>query len=182
MYIEERAEFFMALGNYRCEKREKWSEGIDFVASNTVSDEKIFVRLIEPRGKSGFVGADDVKNMAEAMRHKGFDRGALVGKRFTETATREMDTLKIQKVSDDYMPPVESESLLLTINECTDNLCRIRCGSVPYRESDCRSRFKERSCRVRSINDDALFHFERGWMNLMKNDLKQLMLLGKLKT
>lgn len=177
--IEDKVNLLIAVRNYKCEKKENWSKGIDFIASNENSDEKVFVRLIKPRKKSGFIGVDDVKNMAEKMRSKGCDVGILVGEKFTSTATQELKTFGIQKVSDNYMPPINSENVLLTINDCINNLCKARCGAVPLKESDCKNRLGDNFCRVRSISDDASFHFERNWMNLMKNDLKQLLSLNK---
>ena len=180
MSIEEKAEFLIAVKNLKCSKREKWSDGVDFMASDVVSDEKVFVRVIEPRSRSGFVGADDVKTMLKVMKRKDYARGVIIGKRFTDAATQEMISCNIQQVSDEYMPAVKSESIILTINGCVNNLCRTKCGAIPLKESDCKGRVKESVCRVRSINDDALFHYERGWMDLMKNDLRQLLIMNKI--
>ena len=179
MSVEDKAEFLIAVRNYKFEKREKWSGGTDFMASDVTSEEKVLLRSIEPQTKLGFVGADDVKNMLKVMKRKDCDRGVLIGKRFTDAATQEMNVNNIQQVSDEYMPPVRSENIILTINDCINNLCRIRCGAIPRKESDCKSSLKESLCRVRSISDDALFHYERGWMSLMKNDLRQLLLMNK---
>ena len=178
--IEDKAKFLIAVRNLKCEKREKWSDGIDFVASDVISDEKTFLRVIEPRSKSGFVGADDVTNMLKAMGRKNCDRGIIIGKRFTDAATHEMSLCNIQQVSDEYMPPVKSENILLTINNCINALCKTKCGAIPLKESDCKGHLKGGSCRVSSINDDALFHFERGWIDLLKNDLRQLLLMNKI--
>jgi hypothetical protein len=182
MSIEDNAEFLIAVRNYKCEKREKWSGGIDFLASDVTSGEKVFLRLIEPKSKSGFVGADDVKNMLKVMKRKDCDRGVIISKRFTDAAAQEMKFYNIQQVSDEYMPPMKSESIILTINDCINNLCKTRCGAIPLKESDCKGRLKERLCRIRSISDDALFHYERGWMDLMKNDLRQLLLMDKIES
>jgi hypothetical protein len=178
MSIEDKAEFLMAVKNYKRENREKWSGGTDLVASDAISNEKVLLRLISPQ-KAGFVGADDVKNMLKAMKHKDCDRGVLIGKRFTDAATQEMNVRNIQQISEEYMPPLKSENILLTINDAVDNLCRTKCGAIPLKESDCKDYRKESHCRIRSISDDALFHFERGWINLLKNDLRQLLLLNK---
>jgi len=179
MSVEDKAEFLIAVRNYKREKREKWSGGIDFMVSDVTSDEKLLLRLIEPQSNLGFVGADDVKNMLKVMKRKDCDRGVLISKRFTDAATQEMNLHNIQQVSDEYMPRIKSENIILTINDCINNLCRTRCGAIPQKESDCKGRLKESLCRVRSIGDDALFHYERGWLNLMKNDLRQLLLMNK---
>lgn len=181
MSIEEKAKFLITLRNYKCGKAEKWSDGIDFVSSDVISDEKVFVRIIEARNKAGFVGIDDVKSMLKVMRRKGCDKGVLIGKKFTVAASHEMSLCNIEQTSDDYMPPVKTEDVILAINDCVDNLCRNRCGAVPLNKSDCRVFVEEGLCRVKSISDDALFHFERGWMNLLKNDLRQLLLIKPIK-
>lgn len=177
--FEDKAEFLVAVRNYKCGSRKKWSGGIDFVASDVVLCEKVLLRLIEPQSKSGFVGADDVKNMLKGMKHKDCDKGVLIGKRFTNAATQEMSVHGIQQVSDGYMPPIKSEDIFLTINNFINNLCRTKCGAVPLKESDCKGHLKESNCKIRSISDNAFFHFERGWINLLKNDLRQLLLLNK---
>ena len=179
MNVRDRAEFLFAIQNLKIGKREKWAEGTDFVASDVIADEKVLVRMIEESSKSRFVGTDDVKSMLKVMRRKDCERGIIVGRRFTEAATEEMRLSNIQQVSDEYMPPVASESIVLTINDCINSLCRTKCGAVPLQESDCKGRSKEKPCRVRSISDDALFHYERGWIDLLKSDLRQLLVMNK---
>lgn len=179
MNVRDRAEFLFAIQNLKIGKKEKWAEGTDFVASDVIADEKVLVRMVESSHKSGFVGADDVKDMLKVMRRKQCERGVIVGKRFTEAAAQEMKLANIQLVSEEYMPPVASENIVLTINDCINNLCISKCGSVPLQEADCKGRSSEDPCRVRLISDDALFHYERGWIDLLKNDLKQLLMLNK---
>ena len=179
MNIEEKVDFWIAVKKYKREKRENWSNGTDFVVSDAVSDEKVLLRLVKPQSSSESVGTEDVKNMLGIMKHKKCSKGVLIGKRFTDAATQGMSVHNIQQVSDDYMPPIKTEEILLAIKEFVDNLCRTKCGAVPMKESDCKSRLEESICKVRAISDNALFHFESGWSNLLRNDLRQLVLLNK---
>src|SRR3990170_5361053 len=117
MNVRDRAEFLFAIQNLKIGKKEKWADGTDFIASDVIADEKVLVRMVEPRGKSGFVGADDVKGMLKIMRSRDCERGIIVGKRFTEAAAEEMRLSNIQQVSDEYMPPVASENIVLTIDD-----------------------------------------------------------------
>jgi hypothetical protein len=179
MSIEDKAELIIAVRNYKCEKRKKWSDSIDFTVSDVESDEKILLRTIEPQSKAGFVGVDDVKKMLKAMKSEDCHRGVLIGKRFTTAAAEEMATEKIQQVSDEYMPPFNPEKLYLTINDRVNDLCRARCNDIPLKQSDCKAFTAGSSCRVRTVSNNALFHFERGWTCLLKDDLKQLLSLRK---
>ena len=179
MNVKDKVEFLFATQNLKIGKKERWAEGTDFVASDAIADERVLVRMVELDGKSGFVGADAVKGMLKVMRRKDCRRGIIVGKRFTAAAVEQMRLGNIQQASDEYMAPVAPESLVLAINGCIDGLCKAKCGVVPLRESDCKGGLKDSPCRVRLISDDALFHYERGWIGLLKNDLRQLLVMGK---
>jgi len=177
--VEDQAEFLIAVRNLKCTRRREWSRGTDFVALDAVTDKKVLIRLMESE-KSGYIRGDDIKDMAEAMRRMNCGSGFFIGRRFTNSATEEMSLDNIQPVSDDYMPPTTSESMILIINNHIDDLCRKKCGAVPLKESDCKARFKEASCEVRLISDDASFHYGLGWMDLLKNDLRKLLSMKKI--
>ena len=171
--IKDEAELFMAMRNYSCEEREKGDEGIDITALDTASNEKVLLRIVESKSKSGFVGIDSVRKMLEAMEKEDYDKGVLFGKRFTDAAKQELMQNDIQRISEGYMPTFKPERLYLRINQYVNDLCKEKCGKVPEKESDCKG-----DCRVRVISDNASFHFEQGWINLMKKDLKQLLALN----
>ena len=170
--IKDEAELFMAMRNYSCEEREKWANGIDIIALDPISNEKILLRIVEPKSKSGFIGVDAVRKMMEAMKKEDFDKGVLFGKRFTDAAKNELTQNDIQRISEGYMPTLEPERLYLRINQYVNELCKAKCGKIPEKEADCKG-----DCRIRVVSDNASFHFEQGWINLMKKDLKQLLAL-----
>lgn len=173
MSIKDEAELFMAMRNYSCEDREKWDEGIDIIALDTVSNEKVLLRIVETKSKSGFIGIDTVRKMREAMEREDYDKGVLFGKRFTDAAKQELTQNHIQRISEGYMPTFKPERLYLRINQYVNAMCKTKCGKIPEKESDCKG-----DCRIRVISDNSSFHFEQGWVNLMKKDLKQLLALN----
>ena len=166
----------MAVRNYSCEEREKWDEGIDITALDEESNEKILLRMVNSKSSAGVVGIDTVRKMWEDMERKDYDKGFLLGKRFTDAAKQEMVQRGIQRISERYSPTLNPERLFLRINHYVNKLCRKKCGKIPQKESDCQN-----VCRIRVISDNAGFHFEQAWLNLMKNDLKQLLALQNLK-
>jgi hypothetical protein len=174
--IQDEAELFMAMRNYNCEEREKWDEGIDITALDVTSKEKILLRIVESKSKSGFVGIDAVRKMVEAMDREDYDKGFLFGKRFTDAAKQELMQNDIQRISEGYMPRFKPERLYLRINQYVNDLCKEKCGKIPEKESDCKG-----DCRVRVISDNASFHFEQGWINLMKKDFKRLLVMNNSK-
>jgi hypothetical protein len=163
----------MAMRNYSCEDREKWDDGTDIIVLDTSSNEKVLLRIVETKSKSGFVGVDTVRKMLEAMEREDYDKGVLFGKRFTDAAKQELIQHHIQRISEEYMPTFKPERLYLRINQYVNELCKMKCGKIPEKASDCKD-----DCRIRIISDNASFHFEQGWVNLMKKDFKQLLSLN----
>ncbi len=175
--VEEKAEFVMAVKDYECEERQRWGEGVDIAASDANSDDKVLLRVItDPKSRSGFVGINAVREMAEMMEHEDYNKGVLISKRFTEAAKEEMERKNIQMVSDRFMPPLEPEKLYLKIQKHIDRLCKSECGKTPQKESDCKGYSNANySCKIRLISDNASFHFERGWTSRLQNDLMRLL-------
>lgn len=172
MSIQDEAELVMVLRDYSCKKRGAWDEGIDITALDEAAKEKILLRVITSKSKSGFYGVDAVRSMVDVMKRGRYDKGFLIAKRFTNAAKEEMAKNDIQRISEKHMLPFKPERLYLKLNSYVDNFCKIKCGKIPEAESDCRS-----DCKIRVISDNATFHFESGWIQLLKNDFKQLLML-----
>jgi hypothetical protein len=172
MSIRDEAELVMALRDYSCKKRGEWDEGIDITALDEAAKEKILLRVITSKSKSGFYGVDAVRSMLDVMKRGRYDKGFLIAKKFTAAAKEEMAKNNIQRISESHMLPFKPDRLYLRINHYVKKLCKAKCGKVPQQESDCQG-----DCKVRIISDNASFHFENGWIRLMKNDFKQLLAL-----
>ena len=178
MNVEDKTEFIMAIRNYTYKKTETNADYIDVTASDSLN-KKILFRSLEPHGKAGFVGVDDVKNMIDVIENESYDRGIFIGKRFTEAAVQEMADKKIQLISDEYMPHFDTEKLYLTITNCINNQCKTNCGKIPEKKSECKQVIHGASCKVRALSDNSTFHFQHGWVDMMQNDLKQLLAIRK---
>jgi len=162
----------MALRDYDCKKRGEWDEGIDITALDAEAKEKILLRVITSKSKSGFYGVDAVRSMVDVMKRGRYDKGVLIAKRFTNAAKEEMAKNNIQRISESHMLPFKPDRLYLRINNYVDKMCIAKCGKVPEAETECQS-----DCKIRVISDNTSFHFENGWLSLLKNDFKQLLAL-----
>lgn len=80
-------------------------------------------------------------------------------------------------VSEEFTHLFKPQELYLTIRDYIDDLCQIKCGYIPKKESDCKGKDSNGhySCKIRVISDNAAFHFERGWTRFLENDLMQLL-------
>lgn len=178
----ERAELVMAIREYDNKKRRRWEGGIDIIVSPVSSDDRILMRVInKSRSKSGIVGIDAVREMSEFLERNGYDGGFLVGKRFSNAAREEMSREGIEVISEKLMPSFKPQRLYFSVSKIVEKLCKAKCGRVPMEESDCKGYSKgSYSCKIRLISDDASFHFERGWTNLLQNDIKRLLAIRQL--
>ena len=179
MTIEDKAGLIIAVRNYTFEKKKTRNDGTDFLVMDAAANEKVLLRSLEPQNKAGYVSVNDVKEMAKEMKRQKCERGLFISKRFTVAAYEEMALSKIQQVSDEYMPPIRLEQLYLTITNCVDNLCETICGKAFLKKSDCGSLTNGAACQVRTLSDNASYHFKQGWTNLLQSDLRQLLVLPK---
>jgi len=179
--LVEKAEVISAVRKYENSKIRKNGNEVDFTVSPSGSNDKILIRVItEAKSSSGYVGMNAVREMSEFIEKHDYDKGILIGKRFTEAAKSEMERRNIEAFSKNIRPYFKVEPLYLAINSRIENLCRMRCGHVPMKESECKGYVDgSYSCDVRLINDNVSFHAEHGWTGFLKKDLAKLLAIEK---
>ncbi len=179
--LVKKAEVISAVRDYEGKRIRRKEKRVDFMVSPSGSDDKILIRVIkETESRSGYVGVDVVRELSEILEKRNFDKGILIGRRFTEAAKREMRREGIEAISERITPHFKLERLYFVINGCIENLCRAKCGLVPVKEADCKGYVDGRYvCDVRLVSDNASFHFERGWVDFLERDLARLLAIEK---
>ena len=179
--LVKKAEVISAVRDYENGRIRRNESMVDFTVSPSDSDDKILIRVItEAKSKAGYVGMDTVRQMSEVLKKQNYDKGILIGKRFTAGAKSEMERENIEAVSERLGSHLKVERLYLAIEDRIENLCRAKCGHVPVKESECKGHVDGHySCDVRVISDNASFHLERGWKGFLENDLANLLALEK---
>ncbi|MDH5437401.1 MAG: restriction endonuclease [Candidatus Bathyarchaeota archaeon] len=177
----KKAEVISAVRDYENRRTRRKGRIVDFTVSPSESDDKILIRVItEGKSKSGYVGVDTVREMNDILEKRNYDKGILIGKRFTEAAKSEMVSENIEAISERITPHFKLERLYSAIDSCVRNLCRAKCGRVPIKESDCKGYVDSHySCDVRLTSDNASFHLEQGWIGFLERDLAKLLAIEK---
>jgi hypothetical protein len=163
-------------------KRTKSKAGIvDFTVSPSENDEKILIRAItNPKSKSGCISVDAIHEMVDFLETKDYDKGILIGKRFTKAAKREMKKANIEMFSDNFSPNFKLERVYSTICSYVEKLCKAKCGKTPVKDSDCTGLVDGNySCVIRLTSDNADFHYEKKWITFLERDLVKLLSLDK---
>ena len=174
--LVKRAKFLFAVREYQIKRTAKKENIVDFSVSPAKSDDRIFVRVItKPRTNSGHVSADTILEISQILHKKHYDKGILIGKRFTEAAMKEIKKKDIEIVTEE-IPKFKPERLYSAIEDHVNELCKVKCGRIPRKESECKG-YSDGcySCNVRLISDDADFHFEHGWTSFLERDLTKLL-------
>jgi len=177
----DKAEVVLAVRGYETVDVRKKERLVDYTVSPQKSDDKILVRvIIETQSKTGYIGVDSVREMSDLLERRNYDKGVLVGKRFTEAAKNEMQRAKIEMISDTRKPHFKSMKLFSIINDYTQKLCKAKCGQIALKDSDCKGHADGHySCDVRLTSDNADFHYERGWTSFLEKDLMRLLAIEK---
>lgn len=177
----KKAVLISAMRDYETKKTSSKERKVDFTVSPSEEDEKILIRaIIEPKSRSGYIGVDTVREMSDFLDKRNYDKGILIGKKFTNAAKREMKKVDIEVVSEAISPNFKVKRLYSTIGNYMEKLCKLKCGKVPLKDSDCEGFFDGHyTCSIRLISDNADFHHEKGWVNFLERDLVKLLSIEK---
>jgi hypothetical protein len=159
---------------------------IDILASNSESNEGILVRVVtNPKNGASVIGVDKAKEMRETLAKLDVKHGVILGDRFTNAAKRVLNENSIEFFTgkQNIIKSINPEQLYVKINEFVEQLCEERCGKQPLSASECSGvtkeagEFKEYTCTIRQISDNADVHYEHRWWTLLQNDLRDLLSL-----
>jgi len=173
---ESKINFIIAVRGYKNVTRQKNANFTDVTALDTLNN-KVLLRIIEPL-TSEYISLNDVKNMAELIKHDNYNSAILISRKFTDCALDEMRKQKIQHVSEDYMPPFDIRELYSAIMDRANNQCQKKCGKALTVVSDCEERISD-MCKIKLLAMNTKNHFEDGMVGLLKNDLKVALALNR---
>jgi hypothetical protein len=177
----KKANLISAMRDYKRKKTSRKERRIDFTVSPSEKDEKILIRVItEPKSKSGYISVNTVGEMIDYLERNNYDKGILIGKKFTNAAKREMKKADIEVVSEVISPSFKVDRLYSTIIDYVEKLCKAKCGKIPKKDTDCNGYTGGRySCNIRLTSDNADFHYEKTWVNFLERDLVKLLAIEK---
>ena len=177
----EKAKLISVVRGYEKKRTRSKDKRIDLTVSPANNDEKILIRSItKPKSKSGYIGVDTVREMIEFLEKNNYDKGILIGQKFTNAAKNEMKSNNIEVISEAISPTFKIKKLYSTITSYVEKLCKKKCGKVPTKVSDCKGIVDgSYKCKIRLISDNADFHFEKNWVDFLEHDLVRLLTLEK---
>jgi hypothetical protein len=151
MVVEEsslfdKAVLLMELRGYEEENIQRSDDIINIKASDSNDDEKVLLHIV----KSGGIGSDQVSAIEEMLEEKDVDKIIVFGQKFTKSARDKLKKVGIEFFSseENIISSQNPEDIYFRIQNIVNNICTIKCGKIPEKESECKGYSKhETTCK-----------------------------------
>ncbi len=177
---DTQVELLKSLHGYEVKKVNAKNGSIDYVAENEDGGKKLLRVIVNPKFHASTAGINTVEKTVEELEEGYYDEAILVAEKFTSVSKR-----LLRKESNlKYLSPGSEHYSLFELREAiynqTRELCEAKCGKFPKREEDCKGYQNGKyTCPVRRVSDEADFHVERSWYELLKSDFDKLVKLRR---
>ena len=180
-WLATQIELLKALHGYAKDRIDEKVGSVDYVASGDIHGKKLLRVIITKKSDVSRAFTDTIRATIKFLKDEEYDEGVILAEEFTQGATnllRNESHLDFISMREEHKYSISE--LLEAIQKYSVELCILRCGKVPESENDCQGyRDREYSCSIRRISDDADFHAERGWLQLLINDFSRLIKLRR---
>jgi len=172
---DTRVEFFKSLHGYELKNINEKIGSVDYVADDGDNGKKLLRVIIDQHQHASAADLETTRETLKAVESGPYDEATILASRLTESSKslirKEKDIRYISTNRDHYSIVDLSDA----IYEKTRELCEDKCGKFPSRTDECKGyRDGEYTCTVRRISDNADFHTEMRWPELLMNDFSKL--------
>jgi hypothetical protein len=154
---------------------------IDYVSSVDGAEKRLLSVIIDPKANVSKADAVTIKAIKGSLDNENYDEAVILAEEVTQGAKSLIkDKKNLHYISQDLVRPYSISELIYAIQKKSGELCKIRCGKVPESKKDCQGyQDREYTCQTRRISDDADFHADRKWPQLLMNDFSKLVILER---
>ncbi|MFP3950591.1 MAG: hypothetical protein ACLFVP_00380 [Candidatus Bathyarchaeia archaeon] len=177
---DTQVELQKALHGYKLEERDKKDGKIDYITEER-GKKKLLRVLVDEKLREYKADLETVRDTLEEVEEREIDEAMILAKRFTSSARRlAKDEDSLAYASSSSKPVYSPVEILFAIQKQLQEYCKAKCGKVPTSEDECPGyRDGSFTCLGRRISDDADFHAERQWLQLLVDDFAKLVELTR---
>ena len=148
---------------------------VDFI-SKEEDQTKLMRALVDEDGSSGTGYIEKVNMTIDDVQDGEIDEALILADRFTSSARRLMkDNEHVDYLSSKLIPKYRVSDLVYAIQQKTMQLCSKMCGGAPESRDECKGVGEEGYAgQVRRISDDATFHAQMKWSEVLLEDFNKL--------
>jgi len=119
----------------------------------------------------------EIEDILEEVKESDIDEATLMAERLTASSRRiALNEDSLSFITSSKKPIYSPTDIMFAIQSQVKEYCILKCGNVPKSEKDCQG-YSEGvfTCPARRISDDADFHAEMQWINLLIKDFSKLL-------
>ncbi len=148
---------------------------VDFLTDEE-DQTKLMRAMVDEDGRSGTGYIDTVRRTIEEVQDSEVDDVLIVADRFTSSAKKLIKKNdNVDYLSSKFTRKYRLSDIVYAIQRKTMQLCKQKCGIVPMSEDDCKGVNEDGYiCQIRRISDDATFHAEMNWREMLLEDFNKL--------
>ena len=179
-WADTQVELLKSLYGYKVSDVNDEKGYVDYEADNGDERKKLLRVIVDPDFNTRRADFKVITNALDDLDDGGYDEAVIMANRFTKASKR----LVRKEENIEYVSPKHEHYSLIELVEAIQNetrkLCEMKCGKYPQSAEDCKG-FGDGvyNCQVRRVSDDADFHAERGWLELLFNDFSRLLSLRR---
>lgn len=179
-WLQTQIELLKTLDDYELTSINKEKGYVDYI-SEKENEKKLLRVLVDDSFKEAKANVKNIEEILHDVKEHEVDKAIIMAKSLS-SASRKItkDDSSLRFISSDSKLTYSLIDMMMAVEKKVSELCTLKCGQLPTSNQECEA-FKEgtTSCRVRRISDDADFHAEMKWIDMLLEDFSNLIELKK---
>ena len=173
-------ELLKTLRGYEFSKYDKENGVVDYLSKDDAKGRGLLRVFVDDKLKADKVDVRSLEGTIGSKEDEKFDQVTLLAKGFTVRSKELIQSEEFISGLTENNRAFNVTDIHLAVQNVTQELCIEKCGSYPQKKSDCKGIKKGvYACDIRRISDDADFHAQRGWKQLLYSDYKNILLIKR---
>jgi hypothetical protein len=174
-WLKTQIELYKTLDDYELTTINKEKGYMDYI-SEKENEKKLLRVLVDDSFKEAKANAKNIEEILQDIKEHEVDKAIIMAKSISSASRKiSRNDKSLKFISNDTKRIYPLLDLMMAIEKKVIELCTIKCGKLPTSNHECEA-FNEGKtpCKVRRISDDADFHAEMKWTDMLFEDFSNL--------
>jgi hypothetical protein len=179
-WMDVQIELMKSIKGYEFSNYDKKNGFVEYQSKDCENGKGLLRAYVNDNLKADKVNVKSLEETIGSKKYENYEQVLLLANGFT-ARTKDMiqseESLSGLTEKNNFF---SNTDIQLGIQKVTQELCRRKCGKFPQKESDCVGLTDSGyTCEVRRISDDAVFHAQMGWQQLLYGDYRDLICIKR---
>ncbi len=174
-WLQTQIELLKTLDGYELTSINKEKGYVDYI-SEKENEKKLLRVLIDDGFKEVKANVKNIEEILRDVKEHEVDKAIIMAKSLS-SASRKItkDDKSLRFISSDSKLTYSLIDLMIAVEKKVTELCTLKCGKLPTNNQECDAfNLGKTSCIIRRISDDADFHAEMKWTDMLLKDFSTL--------